>query len=392
LADEYEKGQSKKPAAFQKWKASHQPFHWFVEFYGIVNQGGFDVIIGNPPYVEYSTIRRNYSIRGYDTERSCNLYAFVIERCFAITDKESKFGLIVPISCFTTDRTISLQNILQKRSSVIWNSNFGIRPSKLFEGAEQRLSIVIYQANKSNENSLFFSTKYYRWYTDERNNLLWKMSYQFLDNTSLGFGYPKISTSVESSILKKMPQVRLNKLFNEKSSEYLYWHRIPGYFIKALDFIPYFCSDRDGEKKSEDYKIFGIRETHLKPVVVNLLNSSMFYWFWFSISDGYHCGKKEVLDFPFDVVNMNLQLLHELSNISSQLMLDLKKNSQRRKRSQKTTSVEYDEFRPSSSKPIIDKIDRVLAQHYGFTDEELDFIINYDIKYRMGKDDGGGDD
>ena len=30
------------------------------------------------------------------------------------------------------------------------------------------------------------------------------------------------------------------------------------------------------------------------------------------------------------------------------------------------------------------EIDRVLAKHYGFTDEELDFIINYDIKYRMG--------
>jgi len=31
--------------------------------------------------------------------------------------------------------------------------------------------------------------------------------------------------------------------------------------------------------------------------------------------------------------------------------------------------------------------DRVLVQHYGFTDEKLDFIINCDIKYRMGKDD-----
>jgi hypothetical protein len=41
---------------------------------------------------------------------------------------------------------------------------------------------------------------------------------------------------------------------------------------------------------------------------------------------------------------------------------------------------------PKLSKPIIDEIDKVLAQHYGFTDEELDFIINYDIKYRMGKE------
>jgi hypothetical protein len=27
-----------------------------------------------------------------------------------------------------------------------------------------------------------------------------------------------------------------------------------------------------------------------------------------------------------------------------------------------------------------------MGKHYGFTDEELDFIINYDIKYRMGQD------
>ena len=44
----------------------------------------------------------------------------------------------------------------------------------------------------------------------------------------------------------------------------------------------------------------------------------------------------------------------------------------------------YDEYYPKLSKPIIDEIDKVLAKHYGFTEEELDFIINYDIKYRMG--------
>ncbi len=47
--------------------------------------------------------------------------------------------------------------------------------------------------------------------------------------------------------------------------------------------------------------------------------------------------------------------------------------------------VNFAQFFPKKSKPIIDEIDKVLAQHYGFTEEELDFIINYDIKYRMGK-------
>jgi hypothetical protein len=47
---------------------------------------------------------------------------------------------------------------------------------------------------------------------------------------------------------------------------------------------------------------------------------------------------------------------------------------------------------PKHSKSIIDKIETVLAKHYGFTDDELDFIINYDIKYRMGRDNGGDED
>jgi hypothetical protein len=46
--------------------------------------------------------------------------------------------------------------------------------------------------------------------------------------------------------------------------------------------------------------------------------------------------------------------------------------------------VIYDEYYPKKSKKLIDEIDKALAQHYGFTEEELDFIINYDIKYRMG--------
>ena len=66
-------------------------------------------------------------------------------------------------------------------------------------------------------------------------------------------------------------------------------------------------------------------------------------------------------------------------------MLDLQKKSVRRKvRSGRTGDVEYQEFYMKQSKPLIYAIDRILAEHYGFTGEELDFIINYDIKYRLG--------
>jgi hypothetical protein len=35
----------KTDATLKNWQASHEPFHWFVEFYGIMNSGGFDVIV-----------------------------------------------------------------------------------------------------------------------------------------------------------------------------------------------------------------------------------------------------------------------------------------------------------------------------------------------------------
>ena len=63
----------------------------------------------------------------------------------------------------------------------------------------------------------------------------------------------------------------------------------------------------------------------------------------------------------------------------------MKGKSKRRVYNYKTTGrVEFDEFYLKMSKPIIDEIDRVMAEHYGFTDEEFDFIVNYGIKYTYG--------
>ena len=72
---------------------------------------------------------------------------------------------------------------------------------------------------------------------------------------------------------------------------------------------------------------------------------------------------------------------------------DLARNSIRRKIKYKATGwIEYDEFYPRFSKPIADEIDNVISGHYGFSPDETDFIINFDIKYRLGKDADGDED
>jgi len=51
-------------------------------------------------------------------------------------------------------------------------------------------------------------------------------------------------------------------------------------------------------------------------------------------------------------------------------------------------TIEYDEMKAMLSKETINEIDVALGSSYGFSDDELDFIVNYDIKYRMGANDG----
>ncbi len=76
-----------------------------------------------------------------------------------------------------------------------------------------------------------------------------------------------------------------------------------------------------------------------------------------------------------------------INRLGNQYLIDLPEKSDMLVRNQKQTGIiETQSFKISKSKSIIDEIDKLLANHYGFTDVELDFIINYDIKYRMGKE------
>lgn len=77
-----------------------------------------------------------------------------------------------------------------------------------------------------------------------------------------------------------------------------------------------------------------------------------------------------------ELINLGINYINDLTNNSTMLVRDQKQ----------TGKTETKSFIINKSKSIINQIDKQLAKHYSFTDEELDFIINYDIKYRMGKE------
>ena len=163
-------------------------------------------------------------------------------------------------------------------------------------------------------------------------------------------------------------------------------HRIAHYYIKCFDFVPYFRSDRDGEKKSEDYKHYAFRESTGRYIAA--INSTAFYFYWLVFFDGFKAGKACVENFPFGGVDSTPPCYARLEQKSISLMADMQKNATRLQARYATSgNVEYDQFSPRKSKELIDDIDQILAHHYGLTDAELDLVINYDVKFRSSESD-----
>ena len=384
LAGEYGIDPNKR-TAYEKWLKSHHPFHWFIEFPGILKKGGFDVIIGNPPYVEYSKVKKEYTIKNYETESCGNIYALTIERSLKIASTKAFSGLIVPLSLMSTERMSELQSLLINENRILWISAYDVYPCKLFDGAKQRLSILLTSAKVSEK--YLWTSRYNRWKPEERECLFPLLSYWnslLKKNTSV---IPKFGNKIANVILKKISKYKPASFIRSNEHVSFYVHRIPYNYVKAFDFIPYFYNEKDGVKKSEDYKPYHLHNSKHAKVMLAVLNSNLFFWIWYTLFEGYHCGRHEIYAFPIGLDKMTSENQHDLKELAKKLMEDINKNKNRKKCSyKKTGKVEYDEFYPRLSKTIIDKIDKVLGNHYGFSEEEVDFIVNYDIKYRLGID------
>ena len=372
---------------YEDWLTSHQPFHWLSEFYQIIKgNGGFDVIIGNPPYVGYTKKNKEtglsaedkYKLRGYSTISCNNLFAFVIERLMNFSQNNNFIGMIIPLSGVSIDGFKALEKLINKQGTT-WHSFYsGDRnPSELFTGVKIRANIFI---TKSNKENVRFISKYQKWYSIERDLLFSKISYvKYKESTE---NSPKMHSELEKSIYKKISNLQKTLGSQLYGNNTFYYHAAPISWSKGLlsvnDLIKKKLNIADSYKEigvSEDYKYFAFL----------LSNSSLFFVFWLWMSDCYNLTKKYFEEFKIPELRKNdITNIRLLSNKVQKELIDKMEIVEYTYKNK--GSVIFAQFYPSKSKPIIDEIDKVLAQHYGFTDEELDFIINYDIKYRMGKE------
>jgi len=236
LATEYGIYPEKKPKDYKRWLDTHKPFHWFVDFYGILESGGFDVIIGNPPYVELRTIT-GYQKMEYSCESTGNIYALVIERCYSLVHSSGHQGFIVPVSSVSTDRYYALQQLLSSRE--LWYCSFDDRPSRLFDGLEH-IRLTIHLIGHELSNPYFFSTRYNKWNAEEREVLFDQLQLSSSCQALVRNSLPKITSEIEISIINKLvdQQLCLSSFYAHDDKYRVFYSRKVGYFLQVLDFEP----------------------------------------------------------------------------------------------------------------------------------------------------------
>lgn len=318
----------------------------------------YDIIVGNPPYVEYGKLPvkpdSNYG----------NIYADVL--CNAVCELKSTgvIGFVIPLSFVATSRMQSIREDMYKKMNRIFILNYADRPDCLFGGVHQKLSILF--GMKGQGKCISYTSSYYHWYNSERRDLL--NNCKIFPSHQRDQYIPKIGNVYEDSIFEKICNVKGESLLsllntqNKQSSVYLNMRAC--FWMKAFSFNP----------GSKEYKEFGC-SSEMKPYLLAILNSNLFFLYWTIVSDCWHITNKELSEFSVPTNGVCLDMFRILTS-------KLERMLERTKKYIGSVQTQY-EYKHRECKPEIDAIDDALQEIYGLTDDEVAFLKEYKLKYRM---------
>jgi hypothetical protein len=297
----------------------------------------------------------------------------------------SLVGLIVQLTALSSGKMSTLQDLLTARGT-LYALPFLRRPESLFDGVEMPVAIML---SAPGSRKQFITSRVGRIYTEER---LVTLAKSILTPHTIrldGYRIAKIGWPIEEELYQKIASYkgRLKDLSINNSEHIVYYQEACRYWLKACTGLPHF--KRNGKSIAPPHgRFIYLKSAKAATFVGCLLNSSFFYWYYSMLSDCEHVNDELVKNFPIPD-HWDVQ---PWSNLALHLFERLEKNATRKIiRTKQGHIIEYDEIKATLSKDVINKIDIALAASYSLTRDELDFIINYDIKYRMGQDEVEGE-
>lgn len=316
-----------KAKAFNAWRESHQPFHWFAEFYGVMREGGFDVVIGNPPYIAVRKIT-GYTVRGYKTESCTDIYAWCLERVMAIATPKSRTGMIVFLSfAFSSDFKV-LRNMIYEEYQINWFSHYGNIPSSLFDGVGIRNVIHIGKFGIGKRHN--FTSRLHRWFRSARPNLFATCSYASFTPSLWHGRIPKLNTQrLIDAFERQLGKGTIAMSLRRSETPYsLNFKKSARNFLSfAHEEAP--CYDLKGNQIPQTkYGAIYFSDVESRELAFLLLNGKIMWSFWVAIGDDFDVTNWMIAEMPFDLQHIENREKDELKPIVAELQRAIKKAEQ----------------------------------------------------------------
>jgi hypothetical protein len=204
--------------------------------------------------------------------------------------------------------------------------------------------------------------------------------------------FAKLSSAMLEAVLEKVRNSATETIgtatAGKETAHFVFYQEATQYWVKATAELPYYEKNGAiGPPAHGRYLYFSSAQK--ANAACAILNSSLFYVYFIAYGDCFHLSGSLASTFPVAPTTLTD---NALANANQLLMKELKLNAERK--TIVTTNndrISYDEYRVSKSKMFLDRIDFILATHFGFSPMELDAVLNYDIKYRMGGEEGDED-
>lgn len=354
--------------SFSNWKGTHHPFHWFVEFHEVFQRGGFDVVIGNPPYIAKSKVK-DYTYRGFRTNSLPDIYAPCTERAAQITSDRGRFSMIIPISATFSGDYEELRKVLRERFGTLWVSNFSRNPAALFSaGLGVRSTIIVGSGARSGSVSEVLVTKTHRWYDAYRPALFETLRYFSLpQKLESRFGWVRV-VSEEHRMILEHASARGSTLAvmerRQTGSASVRFKQITLYWVSVfLDDPPAY--ERDG-RPAEQTGISGITvaDSAAAKLMLAVLASKFAFIWWYATSDDFHTTSGGLKSTPVDPSSFSEAGRDKLMAAADALIAKLPEHQQFTPYAGKYMG----NYVLSEMRGITDRVDEVIAEELGFTE------------------------
>ena len=316
--------------AYDRWQASHQPFHWFVEFYGIMSKGGFDVVVDNPPYVSRRKVAEWYTPKGFQTAGCPDIYATVVERSVNVCRTDGRTSMIVPLSLTFSSGFASLRSHLQQECDSIWFSSFGRIPSALFS-FDTRVRNTIYLARKSSRSpKRSFTTRLHRWFDSQRPALFESLSYSPFSPAAFDGLVPKVGSARLLRGLESLLDDGTYRLQNgfapARQGHHLDFKQTAYNWVTfCVDQPPVYDSDNNIIPQTK-YGTVRFRDAGYRDISMLLLNGKLAFVWWMAIGDDFDLTRSNFASAPFGADQLSQDQRTYLSSLLPELEQAMNKN------------------------------------------------------------------